>query len=193
MFSTKGRGMTSSTELHLKRRGLVQEDYLAGCRLWERAYPEEGRVKWSRRDFDRLVSAFPRGQLGIEDNGVLVAGLVSVRVDYTRYSDPDQYQDLLIRGAVAPPDEQGDSVYGLDVFVAPDYRDIRLGQRVLEACKEICRDENLKAILLGCRLSEYQAVQKEMSASEYIDQVERRVIHDTVLTFFLNNNFDMKR
>ena len=185
--------MTSSTEHHLKLRSLGQEDYLAVCRLWERAYPEEGRVKWSRRDFDRLVSAFPRGQLGIEDNGVLVAGLLSVRVDYTRYSDPDQYQDLLIRGAVAPHDEQGDSLYGLDVFVAPDYRDLRLGQRLLEACKEICRDENLKAILLGVRLTEYQAVQKEMSASEYIDQVERRVVHDTVLTFFLNNNFDMKR
>lgn len=43
-------------------------------------------------------------------------------------------------------------MYGLDVFVHPDYRGLRLGRRLYDARKELCRSKNFKAILAGGRI-----------------------------------------
>ena len=46
-------------------------------------------------------------------------------------------------------DPEGDAMYGLDVLIHPDYRGYRLGRRLYEARKELCRSLNLRAILAG--------------------------------------------
>lgn len=184
--------MTSSSEHHLKLRHLRLEDYQPVCQLVERVYVETPD-KWSRRHYERLLSLFGEGQLCIENNGVVVAVALTVQVDYTRHSDPDRYEDLLFNQPDAKQEAQGDALYILDLFVDPEFRDIRLGQRLLEACKDLCGDSNLKAVLVGCILWDYEKHQENLSASQYIDQVESKQIHDEVLSFFLNNSFDLKR
>lgn len=184
--------MTTSSEYHLKLRSLTAQDYATLCQLLSQD-GARGAERWSRRAFNLLVRDFPEGQLGIEDNGVLVAVLLSVRLDYTRFSDPDHFQDLLLGGRSSQYDDQGDSLYALELFVAPEHRDLRLGHRLLEAVKELCRRENLKAVLAACPLRNYAAMQDSLGVSEYIDQVERREIYDASLSFLLNNKFDIKR
>ena len=49
----------------------------------------------------------------------------------------------------------GDALYGLDVFVHPDYRDFRLGRRLYDARKELCREHNYRAIIAGGRIPFY--------------------------------------
>src|SRR5690606_40419691 len=72
------------------------------------------------------------------------------------------------------PTRRSSDLYILDLFVDPEFRDIRLGQRLLEACKDLCGDQNLKAVLVGCILWDYEACQESLSATQYIDQVESR-------------------
>lgn len=184
--------MTSSSEHHLKLRLLQHQDYPTVCRLVERVYPDSPD-RWSRRHYERLLDLFSEGQLCIENNGIVVAVVLTVQVDYTRHSDPDRYDDLLFNQPDAKQDADGDALYILDLFVDPEFRDIRLGHRLLEACKDLCGEHNLKAVLVGCVLTGYESLQEKLTASQYIDQVERKQIHDEVLTFFLNNNFDLKR
>jgi predicted amidohydrolase len=84
-------------------------------------------------------------------------------------------------------------MYGLDIFVDPAYRGFRLGRRLYDARKELCREHNFRAIIAGGRIPGYHAHAAELTPQEYIDRVKRRDIHDPILTFQLNNDFQVKR
>jgi predicted amidohydrolase/GNAT superfamily N-acetyltransferase len=129
----------------------------------------------------------------IEDHHDLVAVALTIKVSYDRFSNPHRYEDLITENQVRSHNPDGDALYGLDVMVHPEYRGYRLGRRLYEARKELCRAENLRAILAGGRLPGYAAHSGEMPVTEYIDQVERQKLYDPILSFQLSNGFDVKR
>ena len=49
-------------------------------------------------------------------------------------------------------DPEGNALYGVDVFVDPDYRGLRLGRRLYDARKQLCETLNLKSIIFGGRI-----------------------------------------
>lgn len=177
---------------HLKLREISLEDYQELASLMNKVYPDLGGA-WPESIIEQLMQLFPEGQLCIEDNGVLVAAALAIKVSYDRFSNPHKYEELITDYRVHSHDKNGDALYGLDVFVSPDYRGYRLGRRLYEARKELCRELNLRAILAGGRLPGYDAVVDSMTVTEYIDQVERQKIYDPILSFQLSNGFDVKR
>lgn len=136
---------------------------------------------------------FPEGQLCIVDNDELVAAALTIKVKYDRFSNPHRYEELITENRVHSHDDEGDALYGLDVLVHPEFRGYRLGRRLYEARKELCREENLRAILAGGRLPGYAAHAETLSVTDYIEQVERQQIYDPILSFQLANGFDVKR
>lgn len=141
-------------ELHLNLRNLTLDDYSQLQELMDRVYDDIGGA-WPKETIKALVEQFPDGQICIEDNGQLVAVALTVCVKYERFSNPHAYDDLILRNEKIwhnPPN--GDSLYGLDVFIdPPEYRGgYRLGRRLYEARKELCRSMNLRAILAGGRI-----------------------------------------
>lgn len=179
-----------STRLRLRQ--LTTEDYPALARLMDQVYHDIGGA-WPEDTIKALIRVFPEGQLVIDDNGELVAAALTIKVDYDRFSNPHRYEDLITDDKIRSHSRKGDALYGLDVFVDPEYRGYRLGRRLYEARKELCRDENLRAILAGGRLPGYNDQADKMSVTEYISQVESRAIYDPILTFQLSNGFDVKR
>ncbi len=81
----------------------------------------------------------------------------------------------------------------MDLFVDPEYRGLRLGRRLYEARKELCQNLNLKAIIAGGRIPNFQKFADKMSPKEYIEQVKKKEIFDPILTFQLSNDFEVKR
>lgn len=179
-----------STKLRL--RELTDEDYPALKLLMDMVYADIGGA-WPEDTVRSLVKLFPEGQLAIVDNDELVAVALTIKVKYDRFSNPHRYEDLITEDQIHSHDKEGDALYGLDVLVHPEYRGYRLGRRLYEARKELCRDENLRAILAGGRLPGYAQYAEEMSVTDYIEQVERQKIHDPILSFQLSNGFDVKR
>ncbi|PKM22135.1 MAG: hydrolase, partial [Gammaproteobacteria bacterium HGW-Gammaproteobacteria-14] len=179
-----------STKLRL--RPLTQEDYPQLARLMNMVYPDIGGA-WPQETLEALITLFPDGQLCIEDHDELVAVALTIKVSYDRFSNPHRYEDLINEKQVHSHNPDGDALYGLDVLVHPEYRGYRLGRRLYEARKELCREENLRAILAGGRLPGYAEQADKMSVLEYIDQVERQKLHDQILSFQLSNGFDVKR
>lgn len=177
---------------HLRLRQLTVKDYDELAALMDIVYADIGGA-WPRSTVRQLMQLFPEGQLCIEDKGHLVAAALTIKVSYNRFSNPHKYEDLITDYQVHSHDPQGDALYGLDVFVHPDYRGYRLGRRLYEARKELCREENLRSILAGGRLPGYDAHSSAMPVTAYIDQVERQKIHDPILSFQLSNGFDIKR
>ncbi|TVR67689.1 MAG: GNAT family N-acetyltransferase [Spirochaetaceae bacterium] len=183
----------SSHDLHqLRLRNLTMSDYPEIRRLMDRVYRDLDGA-WPRKLIAGLIRRFPEGQFGIEDRGSIVAAALTVRVDYRRFTNVHTYDDLMEDSETVVHNPEGDAMYGLDVFVDPDYRGYRLGRRLYDARKELCREHNYRAILAGGRIPEYHKHAPVMSTQEYIEKVSRHEIYDPILTFQLSNDFQIKR
>ncbi|WMN58516.1 bifunctional GNAT family N-acetyltransferase/carbon-nitrogen hydrolase family protein [Pseudoalteromonas xiamenensis] len=171
---------------------LKQEDYPKIKGLMDEAYPDLGGA-WPSHTIYRLIEQFPEGQIGILDNEVLVGLALSVQVDYKRFADPHTYEDIVDAQNRIFSDQKGDALYGLDVVIARSHRGMRLGRRLYDARKELCRQYNLRAILAGGRIPRYREYSDKMAPMEYIERVDKKEIYDPILSFQLANDFQVKR
>ena len=122
-----------------------------------------------------------------------MAAAFSVIVDYDKFGDQHTYDQITGDAYLTTHDPLGDVLYGVDVFVSPDYHGMRLGRRLYEARKELCQNLNLKAIVAGGRIPNYQNHADKLTPQAYIEQVKRKELYDPILTFQLSNEFDVKR
>ena len=82
------------------------------------------------------------------------------------------YQDIVGKGHLKNHDPDGDYLYGIDVFVHPDYQGMRLGRRLYDARKELTETLNLKGILIGGRIPGYDRYKDEVPPQQYIRKVK---------------------
>lgn len=176
----------------LALRNLRPSDYPDLKQIMDLVYPTLGGA-WPEKKYRAMLKTFPEGQICIEDRGKVVAAAFSVIVDYEQFGDEHTYDEITGNAYLTTHDPNGDVLYGVDVFVHPDYRDMRLGRRLYEARKELCRNLNLRAIVAGGRIPNYVKYKDQMSPQEYIEAVKRKEIYDPILTFQLANDFEVKR
>lgn len=179
-------------DLHLKIRNLEQEDYPQLKILMDRVYDDIGGA-WPEHTIVKLIADLPEGQICLVDHDRIVGVALSVQVDYQRFSNPHTYDDLISKTETIINNAKGDALYGLDILIHPDYRGFRLGRRLYEARKELCRQHNLRAILAGGRIPNYYKHADKMSPSEYFEAVKNKRIYDPILTFQLSNDFQVTR
>ena len=87
-------------------------------------------------------------------------------------------------GYASRHDPDGDYLYGMDVFVDPDYRGQRIGRRLYNARKKLCRDWRLKGIVFGARIPTLHKRLKDYdSVEDYLEAVKNKSRRDPVLTF----------
>ncbi|MCM2129955.1 carbon-nitrogen hydrolase family protein [Larsenimonas rhizosphaerae] len=182
----------SIEDLHLNLCNLSSEDYNGLKVLMDAVYNDIGGA-WPRETIDKLISEFPDGQLAIKDGDRIIGVALTVLVDYDTFSNPHKYDDLIGTREVILHNKEGDALYGLDVLIDPAYRGYRLGRRLYEARKDLCRSMNLRAILAGGRIPNYYLHANDLSPTEYLDKVSRKEIHDPILSFQLANDFLVKR
>ena len=181
-------------ELHhrLRLRNTRPSDYPALKEIMDLVYGRAGGA-WSRAQFDSQLARFPEGQICLEDKGRVVAAVISVIVDYKKFGDIHTHKQITGNGYLTTHDPTGDTLYGVDVFVHPKYRGLRLGRRLYDARKELCRKLNLRRIIFGGRIPGYDKYSGKLTPQQYIDEVKAREIYDPVLTFQLSNDFHVRR
>lgn len=148
---------------------------------------------WTREEFEAQISIFPEGQIVIEDNGKVVAGALSLIVDYSKHGDRHTYQSITGGGKIPNHDPNGDTLYGMDIFVHPHYQGLRLGRRLYDARKELCEKLNLRRIIIGGWIPGYKKYEQEMSPQKYLNLVKQKELYDPVLSFQLANDFHVRR
>lgn len=183
---------TPEQEHHLNLRQLKGDDYEAIRDIMRIVFPDT-IDPWSREEFETLLKKFPEGQIGIEDNGKLIAGSFSIIVKYSKWGDRHTYDQITDKGAFSTHTSKGDTLYGVDIFVHPDYRGMRLGRRLYDARKDICYHMNLRAIIAGGRIPNYSKHSDEMTPQEYVKEVKARELFDPILTFQLSNGFHVRK
>jgi len=165
----------SLDDLHLNLRNLTLDDYPQLKTLMDAVYDDIGGA-WPKLTIDKLIDEFPDGQIVIEDDERIVGVALTALVDYDEFSNPHQYDDLIGHREIILNDPNGDALYGLDVLIDPAYRGYRLGRRLYEARKELCRSMNLQAILAGGRIPNYHQHAEAMSPTEYLEKVDRKSV-----------------
>jgi predicted amidohydrolase/GNAT superfamily N-acetyltransferase len=173
---------------------LKYEDYKQLLEAMKAAYPRWSGNYWSAETIKKLIDKFPEGQIVIKVDDVVVGCALSIIVNYSRFGDSHTYKQITGNYTFNTHDrENGDVLYGIEIFIHPDYRGLRLGRRLYDARKELCEHLNLRAIIFGGRIPEYYKYADELSPKEYIQKVKRKEIYDPVLSFQLANDFHVKK
>lgn len=153
------------------------------------AYKSMEDAYWREHQIERLINKFKEGQVVIKINDKLAGCALSIIVDYDEFSDNHTYKEITSNYTFDSHNDKGDVLYGIDVFIMPEFRGLRLGRRLYDYRKELCEKLNLKGIAFGGRIPNYHRYKKELSPKQYIEKVKRKEIADPVLNFQISNDF----
>jgi predicted amidohydrolase/ribosomal protein S18 acetylase RimI-like enzyme len=172
---------------------LKKEDHSDIVKLMEDEYRHLDDSSWTQDEFYSLIDKYPKGQVAIKINDNLAGFALSIIVDYDKFDDTHSYKEITGNYTFTTHNNNGNMLYGVDIFINKKFRGLRLGRRLYEFRKELCEEENLKGIIFGGRIPNYAKYANKISPKEYIQKVKQREIYDPVLNFQLSNDFYVKR
>lgn len=144
---------------------------------------------WKTHHIQKLVELFPDGQVGIRIDGELAGCALSIIVNSSKFGEKHTYREVTGNYTFNTHSATGDTLYGIDIFIHPRFRGLRLGRRLYDYRKELCEKLNLKSIVFGGRIPNYHKYADNISPREYIEKVRTKEIHDPVLDFQMSNDF----
>ena len=172
-------------------RQLRTEDFDQIVQLQLKCFP--GMKPWTREQIASQLQIFPEGQLCVEYDQKIVASSSSLILDFAMYGEYHTWGDISNKGYITNHHPEGNTLYGIEIMVDPEYRGMKLARRLYDDRKRLAIERNLMRIVLGGRIPGYGKYAKEMSAREYVDKVMQKVLVDPVLTTQLANGFVLKR
>src|ERR1035437_10183502 len=144
---------------------------------------------WEEHQIKALLTKFPEGQIAIKAYGHIAGCALSIIIDHEQFEELHTYKRVTGNYTFNTHLQTGDTLYGIDVFIKPEFRGLRLGRRLYDYRKELCEKLNLKGIEFGGRIPNYHTYESELSPKQYIEKVKSREISDPVLDFQLSNDF----
>ncbi|MFT6814554.1 MAG: putative amidohydrolase/GNAT superfamily N-acetyltransferase [Sphingobacteriales bacterium] len=153
------------------------------------AYSSMPNAYWKEAHIKSLISKFQEGQVVVKVNNQIAGCALSIIVDYDSFEDHHTYKEITDNYTFKTHGKSGNVLYGIDVFIKPEFRGMRLGRRLYDYRKELCERLNLKAIAFGGRIPNFHKYSDEISPKEYITKVKRKEIYDPVLSFQISNDF----
>jgi len=174
-------------------RNLTVEDYFDLKESMMSAYADMSGSYWREPTIRRLISIFPEGQIAVTVNDKVVGCALSIIVDYNKFGDDHTYEQITGYYTFNTHNPKGDVLYGIEVFVRPDFRGRRLARRLYDARKNLCEQLNLEGIVAGGRIPNYEKYADKLTPREYIRKVRDKEIYDPTLTFQFSNDFQVTK
>ncbi len=168
---------------------LTIEDYQELKDLMIEAYSAMEDAYWKEEQIQTLISKFPEGQVVIKIDNVIAGCALSIIIDDKLLAGKHTYKKITGNSTFSTHTNDGDVLYGIDVFIKKEFRGLRLGRRLYDYRKELCEKLNLKKIVFGGRMPNYHKYADTHSPKQYLEAVKRKEIHDPVLNFQMSNDF----
>lgn len=172
---------------------LQNEDYNDIKNAMVESYSNIPESFWEKEHIRTLIKKFPEGQVAIKIDNELVGCALAIIVDYSKSDVKHTYKQITGNYTFDTHNPKGNVLYGIDVFIRPKFRGMRLARRLYDYRKELCERMNLKSIVFGGRIPQYHKYADQLSPKEYIEQVRKKEIHDPVFDFQLSNDFHPKQ
>lgn len=168
---------------------LTSQDYQELKSAMIESYANMPHDYWEEFQINTLINKFPDGQVVIKVNNQLAGCALSILVNQSNIDEHHTYNEITGNCTFNTHKPYGQILYGIDVFIKPEFRGLRLARRLYDYRKELCEKLNLKAIAFGGRIPNYHQYEDEISPKEYIEKVRRKEIVDPVLNFQISNDF----
>jgi predicted amidohydrolase/ribosomal protein S18 acetylase RimI-like enzyme len=173
----------------IELRNLKIEDYKELKKSMIEAYPNMVDSYWDEESIVKLLKIFPEGQLVVIADGVVAGAALSIIAPAKKAYRNHTYKEITGDYTFSTHTSKGEVLYGIDVFVIPNFRGLRMGRRLYDARKKLCEQLNLKSIVFAGRIPNYKKHATELTPKVYMEKVKLKEIYDPVLTFQLSNDF----
>jgi predicted amidohydrolase/predicted N-acetyltransferase YhbS len=173
----------------LRLKNVTRENFEEIIQLSIKVYGNN--LAMSHEMLNGQFNQFSLGQFIAEMDGKIVGHCSTFIISKELAFKNHTYLEITGGGFAAKHEEDGDYLYGMEVVVDPDCRNLRIGQRLYNARKSLCKDLNLKGIVFGGRMPNFhKKIQLVKTPEEYVRQVMNNQIKDPVLGFQIRNGFN---
>lgn len=146
----------------------------------------------TERDYQSQFAAFPEGQVLAEIDGQIVGYATSLIVQIDDDARWHSYEEISGAGTFRTHTPSGDTLYGGDIAVHPEWRGRGVASKLYDARKDIMRRYNLRRMVAGGRIPGYADYAGLMTPEEYVEKVKRRELRDRALNTHLKAGYDVK-
>jgi len=178
---------TSKAKLLIRQATLA--DAPAITRLSAKVY---GRPDaFTRAEIRGQINNFPDGQFVAEYEGKVVGHCATMIVPYDLAFKSHTWEEISGGGYGRPVTPDGDVLYGFEVCVDPDFRRLRIGQRLYRKRRELCQDFELKGIAFAGRMPGYSRRRRSYpDPANYIKAVQAKKVRDQVVEFQMGEGYE---
>ncbi|MEZ5008434.1 MAG: bifunctional GNAT family N-acetyltransferase/carbon-nitrogen hydrolase family protein [Chitinophagales bacterium] len=168
-------------------------DIPAIVKLQQAAYPNFANADLcDERNYRYQLKAFPDGQILAEVNGEIVGYATSLIVQIDEDSPWYSYAEITGLGTFSTHTPSGDTLYGADIAVHPDWRGMGIADKLYTGRKKIMIRFNLSRMVAGGRIPGYLEYSGRLTPEEYIEQVQQGKLKDMALSAHLKAGYIVK-
>jgi ribosomal protein S18 acetylase RimI-like enzyme len=131
------------------------------------------------------IEAFREGQFVALDGKRIVGYAMSLIALLDDDSPWYSYAEITGNGTFSTHDPAGDTLYGADIAVHPDYRGQGIAGKLYEARMGVLDRFNLRRMVAGGRIPGYAPHAGVMAAVDYVERVVRGEMRDPALNALL--------
>jgi len=156
------------------------------------AYPRIARESLvDERKLLMQMKAFPEGQYLAEIDGRVVGYCTSLIVQIDDDSPWYSYDEITGIGTFSTHNPSGDTLYGSDIAVHPDFRGREIASKLYAKRKALLKKYNLRRMVAGGRIPGYAKHASKMSAEQYIEKVKQGKLKDMALSAHLKAGYEV--
>lgn len=149
---------------------------------------------YNARQYLMQLRAFPQGQFLAEIDGKIVGYATSLIV---QLEDEDEnyyrYVELSGGGTFSTHTPPGDTLYGADIAVHPDYRGQGVAGALYVARKRLVKKFNLRRMVAYGRIPGFVHYLDQLTPEEYVEKVKQGELKDSALNAHLKAGYEVKR
>ena len=172
----------------IRIRNWTEADIPAIVACQKSAYPDYAE-HYDERMYAMQLTAFPEGQILAEAGGEVIGYATCLIVQLDESVNWYRYDEITGSGTFSTHTPTGDTLYGADIAVRPEYRGRGVAGRIYKQRKRIMKRYNLKRMIAHGRIMNYSEQEGVLTAREYVDMVKRGELKDSALNAHLKAGY----